>query len=57
MGGSQGNEEALKTNLILDNLVKNVSYVQIGLVNTLYVFDYSYRDTCMIEIDSLDKKH
>ena len=31
MGGSQGNEEALKTNLILDNLVKNVSYVQIGL--------------------------
>ena len=37
MGGSQGNEEALKTNLILDNLVKNVSYVQIGLVNTLYV--------------------
>ena len=38
MGGSQGNEEALKTNLILDNLVKNVSYVQIGLVNTLNVF-------------------
>ena len=53
MGGSQGNEEALKTNLILDNLVKNVSYVQIGLVNTLYVSDYSYRDTCMIEFDTL----